>query len=381
MSKDGKLGAFASFDSTKLAAKPVRIKMFAPKPQKAIVADTAGRPLGGVTVALQAKEDPSNENKAVSDASGEVTFPRVYSGGTYYMSATCRGYCRGYSLPGPAVGAKGWRPVEHLKLAKADIVQGRAVDEQGKPLVGAEITVVGRGEGPVLTDSDGAFEIAVPPADDLENDPRTDKPVVSFLVEDKKNALGAFTRIDRAEPLKNGVVLVARPRRALTIVVRDTEGKPLRDVEVDTYGQTSDRDDSSHWLCTNSAGEAVLRRVYFGANCMVDTKLRGYYREEAMLPEPADGWKDRVEVVMERADRVQRGKVVDSSGKPVVGAKVTSSVNESPDILTGPGGAFTLAGLPASKVTLYASSGKTYGSAETNKDTPDVTIRLTFSEE
>lgn len=381
MSKDGKLGKCVCFDRQKLLSEPVRIKLFRPTSLAATIKDSAdGKPLAGIEVAAVLFQGNSSSWSArqTTNAAGRIVFQSIYSGGMYRLEVDATGYNSFRTpWPPPAVGSKGWKPVQEVKLKKADMGKGRVVDEQGKPVAGASVELIAWESSATTSDANGSFEIGVPPEDRLEYDERLHKPMVMFKVVDNGRDIGAFANINRAELLANGITITARPGHTLTIVVKDTDGKPLKGAEVEAFAWFGGQGEGSRILFTD-AGETVVPSVYYGGNYCVQAKLKGYYSPDVHLPDPmgSDKWKDRVEVVMERADRVQCGIVVDEGGAQVAGAIVKSYVSDDSRVTTGYGGAFTLTGLPASKVTLTASFGDLRGSADVSKASGDVVIKL-----
>lgn len=383
MSKDGKLGKCVCFDRQELLSAPVRIKVFPPTRLAATVKDSAdGKPLSGIEVALVLFQGNTSagSSRQTTDASGRVVFSSVYSGGMYELEVNTKNHNPFRTpWPPPAVGSKGWKPVQEIKLKKADMAKGRVVDEQGKPVAGAEIEQVSWEKTHATTDANGDFEIAVPAEDDLAWDEHLNKPVAMFKVIHSGRDIAAVATISRAELFAKGITITAQPARSLTVIVKDTEGKPLKGVGVEAFlefGQGGEG--ASMILYTGDAGELVIPSVYYGGTYDFMTELAGYYRPISGRSGPvgSEKWKDRVELVMERTDRAQRGTVVDDGGAPVAGAVVKSYVSDDSHVTTGSGGEFTFTGLPASKVTLYASFGDLRGTAEVSKDTPSVVIKL-----
>jgi hypothetical protein len=383
VSKDGKLGKCVCIDRHELLLAPIRIKVFPPTTLAATVRDSAsGKPLGGIEVALVLFQGNTSagSSRQTTDASGRIVFDEVYSGAMYELEVNTKSYNSFRTpWPPPAVGSKGWKRVQEIKLTKADMAKGCVIDEQGKPVAGAEVEQVSWEKTHATTDAYGSFEIGMPAEDNLAWDESLNKPVAMLKVIQGGRDIGAVATINRAELLAKGITITVHPARTLTVTVKDTEGKPLKGVGIEAFlefGQGGEG--ASMMLNTSDAGEAVIPSVYCGGTYSFMTKLAGYYRPISGKTGPVGGekWKDRVEFTMERADRVQHGTVVDDTGAPVSGASVSCSAIDGLKTTTGTSGAFTLTGLPASKVRLYASFGDLQGSAEMSKDTPSVVIKL-----
>jgi hypothetical protein len=244
---------------------------------------------------------------------------------------------------------------------------------------GAEIEQISWEKTHATTDANGDFEIAMPAEDDLAWDEHLNKPVAMLKAIHGGRDMGAVATMSRAELFAKGITITAHPARTLTVIVKDTEGKPLKGVGIEAFlefGQGGEG--ASMMLYTSDAGEVVIPSVYFGGTYDFMTELAGYYRPISGKTGPVGGekWKDRIELAMERTDRVQKGTVVDDGGAPVSGASVSCSAIQGVKTTTNPDGAFTLTGLPASKVTLYATFGDLRGSGDVSKDTPNVVIKL-----
>jgi hypothetical protein len=369
-------------DRQELLSAPVRVKVFPPTRLAAVVKGPDGKPLAGIDVqVVQFQGNTSSWSEMqTSDASGRVVFGTVYSGGMYRLEVNDANYNSfATKYPPPAVGSKGWSPHQEIKLTKADMAKGHVVDEQGKPVSGAEVQQVCMKQTNATTDANGDFRIALPAEDDLARDEHTGKPVAMLRVIHGGRDIGAVVTMNRAELLSKGITITVHPARTLTVAIKDTEGKPIRGVGVEaflSFGYAGTW--ASTMLHTDDAGEVVIPSVYFGGVYDFMTELAGYYRpgDAKSGPVGSEKWKDRIEFVMERADRTQKGTVVDEAGKPVAGATVKSYVSDDSHVTTGPDGSFTLTGLPSSKVTLYASLDELRGSAEVSKDTPTVVIKL-----
>ncbi len=371
------------FDRQELLSAPVRVKVFPPTRLAAVVKDSAtGKPLNCIQVQVVQFQGNTGSwsNRQTTDASGRVIFDTIYSGGMYELEVHDPNYNSFMTkYPPPAVGGKGWNPHQEIKLTKADMAKGRVIDEQGKPVADAEIEQVSWKKTNAATDANGEFRIALPAEEDLAWDEHAHKPVAMLRVIQSVRDIGAVVTMNRAELLSKGITVTLHPARTLTVAVKDTEGRPLKGVGVEAFLEFGQGGEAASWTKpTDDAGETVIASVYFGGVYDFSTDLAGYYRpiSNRTAPVGSEKWKDRIELTMERADRVQKGTVVDEDGKPVAGATVSWAAKREVNTVSGTDGSFTLTGLPSSKVTLYASLDDLRGSAEASKDTPDVTIKL-----
>ena len=192
--------------------------------------------------------------------------------------------------------------------------------------------------------------------------------------------LGIFHRIKRAELLKREVTLTVKPARPLTVVVKDMNHNPLAGAQVYLmiyYDPGSGGGKSSK---TDPNGEALVLDVYEGGLYYPQAILEGFYYENRairLLPKVGSReWKDRVELVMEPANRVQRGKVLDDKGRPVEGIAVETDTMPPIAVVTNASGEFVFENLPYSGVRLRVEKGNLFAMASVDKYTGDVVIRL-----
>lgn len=111
---------------------------------------------------------------------------------------------------------------------------------------------------------------------------------------------------------------------------------------------------------TDSSGELTIPAVYVGGRYTFRAALPGYCPGKSVAP-PVGGpsWVDLIEIVTEPATSVVKGKVVDASGKPVIGAEVFTDFG--PCSATNEDGEFTLKQMPDWPVRLEARKGKATG--------------------
>lgn len=157
------------------------------------------------------------------------------------------------------------------------------------------------------------------------------------------------------------MVLKALPARSPKVTVTDAYLKPLAGVKVyatATYGLKSLE------TCvgvTNLAGELTVPAVYPGGRYTFRAALLGYCPAGTKLPVVgSENWMDLVEMTMEPATSVVRGKVVDGNGKAVAGARV--STDFGPSALTDSRGEFALRQMPSSPTPVMARKGSLKGS-------------------
>ena len=126
---------------------------------KVAITDVYGKPLGGVKVSMQVIYGLAKVTRPVglTNSAGEVIGPSLYKGGKYAFRATLLGYCPMSNTP-PPVGSENWIDLIEMTMGPAtDVVKGKVVDANSKPVAGAKVTT---DFGPsALTDAKGEFAL------------------------------------------------------------------------------------------------------------------------------------------------------------------------------------------------------------------------------
>lgn len=250
-----------------------------------------------------------------------------------------------------------------LNLWKTEFAQGKVFDPSGMPLAGARVTVCGSEFAHAVTDVKGRFKIAVP---DEQPKPGGRGPkgcaigAVALSVEHRTRKLGLFTETNRYKLIDGRTVLRALPARSPKIIVTDAYLKPLSGAKVyasQAYGLKSVE---SMVGVTNSEGELIVPAVYQGARYTFRAALPGYCPGKSAAPAVgSESWIDLIEIVTEPATSVLKGRVVDASGRPVIGAEVATDFG--PCSVTNETGEFTLEQMPEWPVRLEARKGRATG--------------------
>lgn len=195
---------------------------------------------------------------------------------------------------------------------------------------------------------------------------------------------GVFVSTDRAKLLTDGIVLQLKPVCSIEVVVKDVGGNPLEGAGVSLLTMRGRMGLSLLVGKTDAAGEMTVDGLCEGGRYQVWSGLSGYCPvrggSEGTVSPGSPEWSDTVELAMEPATRVQKGKIVDENGHPVEGAEVWANVGDRLSATTDAEGSFTLKGLPDSSITLSAASGDLWGRAKVSKETPDIAIKLEKAE-
>jgi len=232
-------------------------------------------------------------------------------------------------------------------------VSGRVVNPRGKPIAGANISLMRRisyGGGvssiATVTDGDGKFKI-----DDLIIG---DEYRVSAHA---KGYRGAGTEMFIAEanmPPFEDLVLQEPGRRYIEGRITDTDGNPVARAKVMAGGKMVTTDEEGHYRLDGLLAVVEVR---------VDINHQDYgYSQFRYIPT-----NQTQDFVLIKADRFLAGKVVDAEGNPIQEANV--SVESDDDEASGhinmgtrtnPQGEFQLRNLLDEKVALYVGTGRMY---------------------
>jgi hypothetical protein len=191
---------------------------------------------------------------------------------------------------------------------------------------------------------------------------------------DVNGKLGVYKHFDVKKTIDNNVTLTVVPNRKLSVTVKDKNGDPLRGAEVDLEDKIGG---TIYNLQTDAEGKVVIKNLFAGLQYGLAAKLSGYYDPKAYKTEFLPGkpnWKDAVEIIMDDARRTQNGKVVDEDGKPVTGVIVYSELGSK--VKTDEKGEFTLTDLPDAEIEVHAYAKEGSGTANINKHTKDLVIKL-----
>jgi protocatechuate 3,4-dioxygenase beta subunit len=226
------------------------------------------------------------------------------------------------------------------------------------------------GGGTMRTDGGGAYRFAdLPPGSYTMNVYAKDSPMVSTSGVEVKE--GEETVRD---------ILVVPGIKVLGKITETISGKPIVGAEVSIS--------SNAMLKAKSDAEGKYELMGFGTvRARVNVKAKGYLRSRTYVTPNAEGGDITQDIKLRRGGSAS-GKVLDPTGKPVAGAKVSASAHRLFQggeyvFTTADDGTFLAEGLNPGQVNLYAyatgfAPGSTLNSATVvaGEVTPDLEIRL-----
>lgn len=268
-----------------------------------------------------------------------------------------------------------------IKLVKAEIGSGKVVDAQGKPIAGALV----RGDygmDSTTTDAEGCFTLTLRPPETHGEFSSPADSQVELSVTDVRGKRAAKVLVERDDLIKGSVVVTAKPTRSFIVRVKSSSGKPLPGAKIYLTEHLSTRfSTTGESSVADSSGKSSFTDLIEGSDYSFSAAARGYFDTQKRKPTRigAASAPRELTIVMQRANRAQKGRVIDENGRPVRDAEVTVEMDHgrgAPTARTDAKGWFTLRDMPDSPVTLSVSTNTAYGSATASKYTGPVVIQL-----
>jgi len=374
---------------------------------KGRVVDEASQPVAGAEIRVSPSEGrgpgrifrrafgaPTSPN-AVTTADGSFTVNGL-AAGSYDVTASHDGFSPKTSsaLPAPAKQPTGWPPIV---LAGGVPVSGVVHDEQGAPIVGATVTLLGDGADPNPTTTDGAGTFRVP---------NLAKGRSLMLM---ATALGfAFSSRSVTPPAEGVTIVLGKSGTIRGHVVDGANGTPITAFSVGATSAARGR----RGFGGGGAGAAGFiggapAQTYWAEDGSFELSVPpGSWNVRATADgyRPADvsnidldagETKEGVEISLKRGGGLT-GHVVDNRGNPVSGANVAccsaggggngpgfGGAATGPTATSDGDGHFQLDGLPDGHVTLTVTS-TDYVTTSRDVDpagTPDVTLTVSSGAE
>lgn len=189
---------------------------------------------------------------------------------------------------------------------------------------------------------------------------------------DPYGKLATVASVEMSDLLGNdGATITLWPTMSVRVTVKGPDGAPLPDAQVYV---SCVREMISRSRMTDRAGQVLIEHLYQGDTYRIGAHCSSYFSGQSIELVPGSGdWKDNIEIVMDTAARVQKGKVVDEDGNPVAGVTITSGTSGA---ISDENGEFVLKDLPDSRISVHANKDMGYGTAETGKDTGELVITM-----
>jgi len=252
----------------------------------------------------------------------------------------------------------------NVELERAPAVAGVVLDEKNNPVQGVEIYIPYHGRVAAVSDRKGRFRF-YPNNQDVSE--------LTITARDQKKNLAAVKTVDNlAKPviitLEKGIVIKGK--------VVDSIGEPLPEAEL--IVMQKEADDVTSWsvssgnVYTDNTGCYEIQAIPRSRKTSIYATVNGYGRSFISVDTGA-AKKDQLdvdEIVLAKADRSISGVVLDTDGKPVVGAQVITQVifvdEGQPEcvVITDSEGRFTMEGLCPGTVTVLALNTKLSMSTE-----------------
>ncbi len=349
-----------------------------------------GEPVPGASISVSypwgatkgAIGGPAGSSMAVSDAKGRYEtygLPGDVGMHVIAMPGNCvqmgQPWAERYPVPDGATTFD----LPPIEVVKGITIKGRLVGAGDRPVANANVSALSgnRRYGYARTDRDGAFTLMSIPGNES----------LGYEVSLTDHEPQVAAEIVEKEPLLLRANVGKRPGPTATVsatlsgTVVDADGRPVEGVEVNLVIQTANTQ-MRRTMTTNAQG------VYRDAHPIEKgTKYRGIaspgkYAIAASEVVTAEG-ADQVTlppIIVTRLLRTIAGRVVDTEGRPVSGARVLNWGNPAPltGAVTGRSGRFQLDGFPRERALLFVDApGFRFQRAtpDPGKSTTELTLR------
>ncbi len=367
----------------KLAATsdPVVVRLVKGEGVTVTVDDEGGKPIAGAEVTVNSKR----EHAVKTGDDGVATVSPVHSG-WFSASATAPGYA-----PGQTFGSVASHGTGHavIKLHKGVAIAGRVIDETGKPIGKAHVSVAGMfgnsAGDDVVTDPKGQFSIIA-----------ASTGTRALSVTDGEHAPAKSAPITVGDRPVTGVEITMQAGGVVAGRVIDTDGAavPFATVRISSSGGQMMWAGASRQATTDRAGTFTLRGL-------ARTKLTARAESDLAASKVVDvdlhdtAERKGLELRLDVRGTIS-GVVTDETGQAVGEVQV----NAFPDLLSDGGaqaealagmssahtdgaGAFTIRGLPDGAYKLWASRGadgdRGWGETGTKAKAGDRDVKITLA--
>ncbi|MCE5237208.1 carboxypeptidase-like regulatory domain-containing protein [bacterium] len=340
----------ATVTSGQTAEMKLTVEKLLPVKGRVVGADTKkGLANIGVSVGSSGAQTGPDGTFRVQCLPGTVT-AYAYDRDSNYRSSDYRSP-KQYTLAAPGLD------VGDIVLQPAFRVSVQVVDEAGQPVAGAKLNYQQSGDdalppfarSDLATDATGSYTLKGLTGDTL---------VVSATKDDLASEPAQVDVAKQQGPVK----LVLRPGLmcAMTVTLRDQDGRPITDAAVQVYEQTNQYGRNRAAPPADATGCITAVRLTPGNGYNFEIEAPGCW------PMGTPKWTavagqthDCGVITLTRNRGLVAGKVVDAAGKPAAGMIVVCSM-EAPQpasATTGADGSFRLAGLMEGPVCLFVHSG------------------------
>jgi len=274
--------------------------------------DEAGRPIAGAYGILNLPEEGLRylpRAKAFSDAQGHLRFSSLPPE-RYELYVFARGFAPLLAAPVEVLGAKEVTELGALRLSQGAVIEGRVVDQQDRPVVGAMVGADGHLLSTVETGADGRFAMA-----DFSRGSR-------IYLQAIKQGYGYGSFQDVEAPTQEPVTIKLTPthRHRVLYTVRNERGEPIPRATVVFYTQEMKRmpsvefadnyartDEEGH--CEHGFAEPGIVTIW--------ARATGYLQRKIDIEIPEEGDLQNLEITLQTAPAVIVGQVTGPGGEPV----------------------------------------------------------------
>lgn len=274
--------------------------------------DEAGRPIAGANGILTVPEEGLHylpRAQAFSDAQGHLRFSSLPPE-RYDLYVFARGFAPLLAAPVEVRGANEVTELGALRLSQGAVIEGRVVDQQDRPVMGAIVGADGHLLSTVETGADGRFAMA-----DFSRGSQ-----INLRAGKQGYGNGGFEGVEA--PTQEPVTIKLKPthRHRVLYTVRNEKGEPIPGATVVFYTQEMKRmmsatfvdnyartDEDGH--CEHGFSEPGIVTIW--------ARATGYLQREIDIEVPEEGDLRNLEITLQTAPAVIVGQVTGPGGEPV----------------------------------------------------------------
>ncbi|MGD0518901.1 MAG: carboxypeptidase regulatory-like domain-containing protein [Thermoguttaceae bacterium] len=360
------------------------------KLQGKVVDQKTGEGLAGVRVNLyfnDSRGQAGRQNTATTDAAGAFTIytrPGKAQVNVWQIPEQYVNPSSSRQMPIVEIKEKEDTTMEPIQLARASVLEGIVVDKSGNPVADAEVRYTDTRDYDSLheiirSDAAGKFTL------------KKISPQKTYIVRARTaNAVADPVNVapaEQKEPLK--VVILEKTAFTVRGAIVDDAGKPLPGAEIGLM---------AHWrfgsggvgfqfsTCkTDDAGKFEYGGLWPGDEYEIRVTAKGYEKNSTRQVESTPGGvHDFGKITLIGAAGAVEGTVVDSSGKPLAGARVFNSGDgpEPMETRSDDAGKFSLKGFRKGPVFVFAEKdGFRFSGLHINSGTTDAVLKMPRTDE
>ncbi|HEX6903303.1 MAG TPA: carboxypeptidase-like regulatory domain-containing protein [Thermoanaerobaculia bacterium] len=287
--------------------------------------DEAGRPIADANGILTVPEEGLHyvpRAEAFSDAQGHLRFSSLPPG-RYDLYVFARGFAPLLVIPVEVGGAGGVTELGALRLSHGAVIEGRVVDQQGRPVAGAIVQAYDqetRDDTVIETGADGRFVMA-----EFRRGSR-----INLWAGKQGYGDGRFEGVEAPTQELVTIRLTPMHRHRVLYTVRNEKGEPIPGATLSFFTQEMKRMmrmmSDIAFIGNDAQVDEEGRYEHESAEpgiVTIQARATGYLPREVDIEIPEEGDLENLEITLQTAPAVIVGQVTGPGGEPVGDAYVS----------------------------------------------------------